>query len=219
MRIGLTITDSTTPSVNQVNELLREGVHRVSDLLGPKDLWPLTNTIQMEYSGKGIAMTDLADNQENIEGFAEIVSVYRQDDGGSKFIRCTEINSRDFHKASNNQESMVYGTSDSPVFTYRDGKLVILPKPKTGKTAEVNYLGSITVDSETKSIPGISPHVETVILNYATAQAADMLAAYYAQDDDPVADKIAILAKTQMQFFMEGVKTLEVNQKLRGHIS
>jgi hypothetical protein len=130
-------------------------------------------------------------------------------------VRATEVPAKDWHKASNSN-SMYYGTLSDPVFSYKDGKLVIKPAPST---YEVNYIGTLSVDANLQIIPNVPSYVASVVINYATAQAASMLAAHYAQEEDPISQQIMAIAQTNNQQYADGLQVLLRKSKVRGNIS
>ena len=223
MRIGLTLTDSTIPSKAQVESFLQEGLNRVQTLLDPEDLWSMTKTYTDDtYSAvNGISLSDIASSDADVTGYAQIISILAEYNDPESltpsgvFVRATEVPAKDWHKATM-INSMYYGTEAHPVFSYKSGKLLILPAPNS---AEINYIGTLKLNADDATIPNVPSYVESVVINYATAQAASMLAAHYAQEEDPISQQIMAIAQVNQQQYTDGLSTLLRKSKVRGNIS
>jgi hypothetical protein len=84
---------------------------------------------------------------------------------------------------------------------------------------EVNYIGTLSVNADLTRIPNVPSYVESVVINYATAQAANMLAAHYAQEEDPISQHIMAIAQTSNAQYSDGIAVLMRKSKVRGNIS
>lgn len=214
MRIGLTLTDQTLPSKAQVKSYLQQGLHRLQIMLDPSDIWGLSYQLEQPYNNStGITNADFA--QAEASGYAQIISVLADYSGTGPFVRCTEIPPKDWDKAEN-PNSMYYGQEDSPVFSAQNQALKIFPAPTNVK---VNYIGTIDVDPNATIIPNVPQYVQTASIAYATAQAAQMLAAHYAQEEDPISQQMMAIAQTNMNEFNETFQGLMRKSKIRGNIS
>lgn len=211
MRIGLTLTNSTNPSLPQVTEFLQDGLARVQVLLDPSDIWPLTVTYTGNYDLNGITMSELSKDKPNVNGYAQIISILA--DGK----RATEVPPGDWHK-SKLEGSMYNGDAEHPVFTTKNGTIIISPATATTEV-EIEYIGTIEIDPDLSQIPNVPMAVESAVINYATAQAALMLAAYYAQEEDPISQSMNSLAAHYTTLYDNGMQVLLRKSKIRGNIS
>lgn len=212
MRIGLTLTDNTNPSRAQVQEFLQEGLNTIQTLLDPEDLWAMTKRLSVPTPASNkVTANDF--KQAGLTGFAQIISVFVNGN------RATEVPAKDWH-LSEQSGSMYHATADYPVFSYQDGTIVVSDgSGATVSSIDIDYLATLEISPDQASIPNVPAYVESVVINYATAQAASMLAAYYAQEEDPIGQSIQAIASTQMAMYDAGLQKLLRKSKIRGNIS
>jgi len=203
------------PTKNQVKAYMEEGLHKIQSLLDPSDIWPLTRRITVDYDGIGIPNS--AFSEAEITGYAQIISVLVAQDG-INFKRATEVPAKDWDK-SELSNSMYEGSENNPVFSFEDGKLVVAPSGGASVKVKINYIGTVTVDVDQSGIANVPKVVENVIVAHATKQAATMLAAHYAQEEDPISQSLMAIAQIAQQEYTDGFNALLRKSKIRGNIS
>lgn len=181
---GLTITDSSTPTQNELTQFLKDGVIDVINKIieiSPAETLKFTNTT-----------TD--SNNNGIEVKGKSVSIVREHDSATTLRSCTLIDSQDRSSAAD-PASLKFRSKFNPAYYILDGKIFSVPASAGSNNSlivtQVFYPKPAYIDSSISLFPD---EFEPLVVQYAAIKSLEAKMAEYTieEEDSELAQSIGL---------------------------
>ena len=163
-------SDDTFDSVKYnvlTNQWLNDGYREVVNLLPLELLSPCLTKFEFTSTPAGMESEELKAGK-----------VYNvQSHNGTKFIACRQINSVDKGNAEDS-DSILYATSDDPVYYIEQNKINILPSGSASEYLAIDYSGMTELVYSDTAIANFPDEAENLIVLYTSIRALEYLATF-----------------------------------------